>query len=70
MNTASVWIGGILAGLTFGKVTDIIGRRPALFYSAVITIIAVVLQSAAQNIAMFGMICFEKLVERRSDTDF
>ncbi|RDW85701.1 hypothetical protein BP5796_04026 [Coleophoma crateriformis] len=53
LNTASVWIGGILAGLTFGKVTDVIGRRPALFWSAIITIVAVILQSAAQNIAMF-----------------
>lgn len=53
LNTASVWIGGILAGLSMGKVTDLIGRRPALFYSAVITLIAVVIQTAAQNVAMF-----------------
>ncbi|CAK5270442.1 unnamed protein product [Mycena citricolor] len=53
LNTASVWIGGILAGISYGKVTDIIGRRPALFWAAVITIIAVILQTAAQNIAMF-----------------
>ncbi|KAJ6621775.1 MFS sugar transporter-like protein [Mycena sp. CBHHK59/15] len=53
LNTASVWIGGILAGVSFGKVTDIIGRRPALFYAAVITLFAVVLQTAAQNVAMF-----------------
>lgn len=53
LNSASIWIGGILAGLSYGKVTDIIGRRPALFWAAVITIVAVVLQTAAQNIAMF-----------------
>ncbi|KAJ7288025.1 MFS sugar transporter-like protein [Mycena rebaudengoi] len=53
LNTASVWIGGILAGLSFGKVTDIIGRRPALFWAAVITLVAVVLQTAAQNVGMF-----------------
>lgn len=53
LNTASVWIGGILAGLSMGKVTDLIGRRPALFYSATITLIAVVIQTAAQNVAMF-----------------
>ncbi|KAJ7147187.1 MFS sugar transporter-like protein [Mycena crocata] len=53
LNTASVWIGGFLAGISFGKVTDIIGRRPALFWAAVITIIAVILQTAAQNTAMF-----------------
>ncbi|KAJ7195508.1 MFS sugar transporter-like protein, partial [Mycena pura] len=53
LNTASVWVGGILAALSFGKVTDIIGRRPALFWAAVVTLLAVVLQTAAQNIAMF-----------------
>ncbi|KAJ7433041.1 MFS sugar transporter-like protein [Mycena galericulata] len=53
LNTASVWIGGILAGLSYGKVTDIIGRRPSLFWAAVITLIAVILQTAAQNVAMF-----------------
>ncbi|KAJ7069581.1 MFS sugar transporter-like protein [Mycena amicta] len=53
LNTASVWIGGILAGLSFGRVTDVIGRRPALFWAAIITLVAVVIQTAAQNIAMF-----------------
>jgi MFS family permease len=53
LNTASIWIGGCLAGLTWGKVTDIIGRRASLFWAAVITIFAVILQTAAQNIAMF-----------------
>lgn len=70
LNTASVWIGGILAGLTFGKVTDVIGRRPALFWSAIITIIAVILQSAAQNIAMFGDLkmpcCFDYFSDKMS----
>jgi MFS family permease len=51
--TASIWIGGIFAGLTFGKITDLIGRRPALLWAAIITLFAVILQSAAQNIAMF-----------------
>jgi MFS family permease len=51
--TASIWIGGIIAGVTFGKITDLIGRRPALFWAAVITLFAVLLQTAAQNIAMF-----------------
>ncbi|KIK62166.1 hypothetical protein GYMLUDRAFT_42148 [Collybiopsis luxurians FD-317 M1] len=53
LNTASLWIGGCIAGLTYGKVTDLIGRRPALFWAAILTLIAVVLQTAAQNIAMF-----------------
>jgi len=29
--TAALWIGGDIAGLTYGKVTDIIGRRYAFF---------------------------------------
>ncbi|KAJ7231682.1 sugar transporter [Mycena haematopus] len=53
LNTASVWIGGVLAGLSFGKVTDIIGRRPSLFWAAIITLFAVILQTAAQNVGMF-----------------
>ncbi|KAF8585039.1 sugar transporter [Ramaria rubella] len=53
LNTASIWIGGCLAGMTFGKVTDVIGRRPALFFAALITVIAVVLQTAAQDVGMF-----------------
>ncbi|KAF7348360.1 Hexose transporter protein [Mycena sanguinolenta] len=53
LNTASVWIGGVLAGLSYGKVTDIIGRRPSLFWAAVITLFAVILQTAAQNVGMF-----------------
>ncbi|KAF1985002.1 sugar transporter [Aulographum hederae CBS 113979] len=53
LQTASIFIGGCLAGLTYGKVTDILGRRPALLIAAVITVIAVIIQTAAQNIAMF-----------------
>ncbi|KAJ3752005.1 sugar transporter [Lentinula raphanica] len=53
LNTASLWIGGCIAGVTWGKVTDVIGRRPALFWAAILTLVAVVLQTAAQNIAMF-----------------
>ena len=39
--------------LTVIQVTDVIGRRPALLWAAVITLIAVILQTAAQNTAMF-----------------
>ena len=53
LQTASVFIGGCLAGLTWGKLTDVIGRRPSLFWAAAITIVSVVLQTAAQNTAMF-----------------
>ena len=53
LQTSAIFIGGCLAGLTWGKVTDALGRRPALFWAALITLVAVVLQTAAQDIAMF-----------------
>jgi MFS family permease len=53
LNTSSVWIGGALAGLFYGRVTDIIGRRQALLWAAVLTIFAAILQAASQNIPMF-----------------
>ena len=53
LQTSSVFIGGCLAGVSWGKVTDALGRRPALFWAAFITIVAVILQTAAQDIAMF-----------------
>lgn len=37
----------------WGGVTDAIGRRPSLFWAAVLTVIAVALQTAAQNVGMF-----------------
>jgi hypothetical protein len=36
LSTASISIGGCIAGLNFGKVTDIMGRCPAMFWYAVI----------------------------------
>jgi len=51
--TAALWIGGAIAGLSYGQVTDILGRRQALFWAAVMTLLSVVLQTAAQNTAMF-----------------
>jgi len=39
--------------MTYGKVTDILGRRYALFWAAAMTLASVVLQTAAQNTAMF-----------------
>ncbi|OCT50867.1 high-affinity glucose transporter [Cladophialophora carrionii] len=53
LNTASVWMGSAIAGITFAKVPDWIGRKWALLAGAVVTIVGVILQSAAQNIAMF-----------------
>ena len=53
LNTSSVWLGSFLSGIVFGKIPDYIGRKPAMFYAAILTLLAVILQAAAQNIAMF-----------------
>ncbi|KAI8957001.1 putative hexose carrier protein [Daldinia sp. FL1419] len=53
LNTASVFIGGVLGTLVSGVLTDSLGRRPAMFGASVITLIGIVIQTAAQNIAMF-----------------
>lgn len=53
LNTASVFIGGVLGPLVSGVIADRIGRRPAIFWGSAVTLIGVLLQTAAQNIAMF-----------------
>lgn len=52
LNSASVWLGGCLCG-AYSRVPDYVGRKWALFYGAAITIVGVILQAAAQNVAMF-----------------
>lgn len=53
LNTASVWVGGIVAGFFAGQMTDWLGRKWAMFWSAVICIIGAIIQTCAMNIAMF-----------------
>ncbi len=53
LNTASVFIGGFLGPLVSGIITDKIGRRLAIFWGSLATLVGVLLQTAAQNIAMF-----------------
>lgn len=43
----------MIAGLTYSPVTDKLGRRAALFWAATITIVSVIIQTCAVNIAMF-----------------
>jgi MFS family permease len=53
LNTASVFIGGILGPLVSGVASDRLGRRPTMFWGSVIVLIGILLQTAAQDIAMF-----------------
>jgi hypothetical protein len=53
LNTASIFIGGFFGPLVSGIISDRLGRRPAIFWGSVITLVGVLLQTAAQDIAMF-----------------
>lgn len=53
LNTASVFIGGFFGPIWAGVITDRLGRRPAIFWGTLVTLIGIILQGAAQNIAMF-----------------
>ena len=53
LNTASVFIGGFFGPLCAGVITDRVGRRCAILYGCVLSIVGVILQAAAQDIAMF-----------------
>ena len=53
LNTASVFIGGFFGPIFAGVFADRLGRRPAIFWGSVVTLLGVLLQTAAQNVAMF-----------------
>ncbi|KAL3481567.1 hexose transporter [Aspergillus californicus] len=53
LNNAAMWMGGILGAFLMQPVPDYFGRRPAIYIAAVVTAIGIILQAAAQNIAMF-----------------
>ena len=53
LNTASVWVGGIVAGFFAGQLCDWLGRKRTMFWSAILCIIGAIIQTAAQNIGMF-----------------
>jgi MFS family permease len=53
LNTASVFIGGSLGPVFAGVLSDRLGRRPTIFWGSVFTLVGILLQTAAQNIAMF-----------------
>ncbi|WWD17593.1 hypothetical protein CI109_102034 [Kwoniella shandongensis] len=53
LNTASVYIGKIIGLSVAGLMTDRLGRRPTLFWSSIVSIVGIMIQSFAQNIGMF-----------------
>jgi sugar porter (SP) family MFS transporter len=53
LNTAVSYVGGCAISFISGPWTDWRGRREAIFWSALITLVGGVIQGASQNIAMF-----------------
>ncbi|KAH8702075.1 putative hexose carrier protein [Talaromyces proteolyticus] len=53
LNTASVFIGTFFGAVISGVLADRLGRRPAIFWGSAVTLVGILLQTAAQNIAMF-----------------
>lgn len=53
LNSGIVWIGAIFGSLCYVRVPDTIGRRPALFYAAIVAMIGTIIQASSQNISMF-----------------
>lgn len=53
LSTASTWIGNLVVGACFAKIPDWIGRKPSMLIASLITIVGVVLGTAAQSFAMF-----------------
>ena len=48
-----MFIGKALSLWCAGIMNDRLGRRPTLFWSAILSIIGIIIQGAAQNIGMF-----------------
>ncbi|KZL80865.1 hexose transporter [Colletotrichum incanum] len=53
LNNAASWIGGIIGAFLMQPVPDHFGRRRAILIASVVTVVGIILQAAAQNIAMF-----------------
>lgn len=51
--TASIWVGTMIANVFAGQLSDWMGRKQGMLVGAVATAIGVIIQTAAQNIAMF-----------------
>lgn len=55
LNNAVVWMGGFLSIFFSPVLCDTFGRRPTLIFSIFVTIIGVIIQTAAINEAMFAI---------------
>lgn len=53
LNIATLYVGGCIACLFWGHLTDVYGRRTSLFWAALVTVAAAGVQCAAQHIAVF-----------------
>lgn len=53
LNNAAAWMGGILGAFLMQPIPDSFGRRHAIYIASAVTAIGIVLQAAAQNVAMF-----------------
>ena len=53
LNNAAMWMGGIIGCFCAQPLPDILGRRRAILVGCIVTIVGIVLQAAAQHIAMF-----------------
>ncbi|EFX05030.1 hexose transporter [Grosmannia clavigera kw1407] len=53
LQSAISWAGMCVASFFYGTLTDYYGRKKAMWLSAIITLVGVVIQAAAQDIAMF-----------------
>ncbi|KAJ0312557.1 hypothetical protein Brms1b_007920 [Colletotrichum noveboracense] len=53
LNNAASWMGSIVGAFLMQPIPDYFGRRRAILVASVITVVGIVLQAAAQNIAMF-----------------
>ncbi|EFX05033.1 hexose transporter [Grosmannia clavigera kw1407] len=53
LNNAASWMGGIMGTFLMQPLPDRLGRKNAIVVAVIVTTIGIILQAAAQNIAMF-----------------
>lgn len=53
LNNAASWMGSILACFLMQPISDRFGRKKAILYASIICFVGVIIQTAAQNVAMF-----------------